>query len=470
VTAEPEQGDIGHRAIQRVIDPGAGRAAGGYGAGIGMAGEGPLTRHERSAAGSSVVRRRPETGSSERTADRSPPAGPRPDSGRAWVIAVAALIGNAACWGTLNSFGAFLDSMKEEFNASLGATALIYALPSFVLFTLGLFTGPLAEQYGPRRMVTAGAVLTGTGLFLTSNAPNLAAAVAAYGLGIGVGLACFLVPMTACIGGWFVRRRAVAQGLSASGAGLGSLLVVPFARWLIDEFGWRRAYEVLGAICVTALLLAAAVASRPPNRVPTGRPSLERLRQATAAGPFREVYAGGLLLSAALFVPFVFLVRYATEHGISSRDAALLLSILGASNIVCRLGATGLASRFGAIRVYLTCFAAAPAGLCVWLIAGDSYLTLACFATVLGVSHGGYVALSPEVTAELFGVANLGSVLGSLWTGPGVAGLLSPVLAGYLIDGAGFSTAISVALALAVLSVLVQRRLWTAGAPAPVPA
>lgn len=198
------------------------------------------------------------------------PAVPAPggglDSRQAWSIAVAGLVANALCWGTLNSFGAFLDSMTDEFGAGLGATALIYALPSFVLFTLGMLTGPMADQYGPRRMVLAGAALVGTGLFITARATNLAVAVIAYGLGVGLGMACFLVPMTACIGGWFLRRRALAQGLSASGAGLGTLLMVPLARWLIDEFGWRRAYEVLAVLCSGALVLAAAVAARPPHR------------------------------------------------------------------------------------------------------------------------------------------------------------------------------------------------------------
>jgi MFS family permease len=391
------------------------------------------------------------------------------DSGRAWSIAVAGLLANAVCWGTMNSFGAFLDSMSDEFGTGLGATALIYALPSFVLFTLGMLTGPLADQLGPRRMVLAGAALFGSGLLITAAAPNLAVAVLAYGLGVGLGMACFLVPMTACIGGWFVRRRALAQGLSASGAGLGTLLLVPFARWLIDEFGWRRAYEVLGVLSVAVMVAAAAVAASPPDRVPAGRPSWRRIRAAAGAGPFVPVYVGGLLLSAALFVPLVFLVRYATDHGTDPRDAALLLSILGASNVVSRLVTTSMAGRVGAVRLYLACFALLPVGLALWLVAGGSYPVLALFAVLLGVSHGGYVALSPEVAAELFGVANLGSVLGALWTAPGIAGLCSPVLAGVLIDTAGYGTTIVVALGFAVLALLAQRRLWAAPKPADAP-
>ena len=380
------------------------------------------------------------------------------DSGRAWLIAVAGLVANAACWGTMNSFGAFLDSMTDEFDASLGATALIYALPSFVLFMMGVVTGTLADTYGPRRLVAIGAVLSGTGLLATAHASSLPLAIAAYGLGLGLGMACFLVPMTACIGGWFVRRRAVAQGLSAAGAGLGTLVVVPTARWLIDGYGWRRAYEVLALTVFAALMLGAAAASRPPlvggARAP--RPSLSRMRVATSAGPFAAVYLGGFLMTASLVIPLVFLVRYATSHGITKRDAAFLLSILGASNIVSRLVATSLAGRFGPSRVYLACFAVLPAGMGVWLASGSSYAMLTLFAAVVGVSHGGYVALSPEITAELFGVAEMGAVLGALWTGPGIAGLLSPVLAGMAIDHAGYTATICGAAVLALAAVVVQ--------------
>lgn len=391
-------------------------------------------------------------------------AEPRPrggvDSPRAWSIAFAGLLANAACWGTIFSFAAFLDSMKDEFHTSLGATALIFALPTFLSFGLGIVAGPVADRYGPRRVVACGAVLMGSGLLITSRAPNLPVAVAAYGLGVGLGVACYLVPVTACIGGWFVRHRAIALGLSSSGIGFGTVLLVPIVERMIDNFGWRTAYVVLAVVCTTSLALTSLITARPPNAVSAGRPSLQRIRQAAAPGPFAQLYLGGLLFSAALYVPFVFLVRYAKDHGISSGSAALLLSVLGASNIVSRLGTTGLAGRVGAIRMFMGCFALLPIGLGLWLVVGGSYVGLVGFAVLLGISHGGYVALSPEVAAQLFGVTNLGSVLGALWTAPGVAGLLSPVLAGVLIDAAGYGTTIVVAVSLAVLAVVVQRSLW----------
>ena len=382
------------------------------------------------------------------------------DSGRAWLVVVAGMVANAACWGTIYSFGTFLGSMTEEFGTGLGATALIFALPTFILFGLGLITGPLADQYGPRRVVLVGAASIGAGLLVTSRAPNLPVAVAAYGLGVGIGVGCFLVPVTACLGGWFVRRRALALGLSASGIGFGTILLVPVVQWMIGAVGWRQAYVVLAVVCSASLVFAATVATRPPDSVPSGRLSLSRLRRAIEGGPFPQLYVGGLLLSAAMYVPFVFLVRYAVDQGISKGSAALLLSVLGASNIVSRLALTSLAGRVGAVRMFLACFLLLPVAFGLWLVAGDSYPALACFAAMLGVTHGGYVSLSPEVTAQLFGATNLGTVLGALWTASAFSGLVTPVLAGTLIDAAGYRTAIAAGLVAAVGAVAVQARLW----------
>ena len=56
------------------------------------------------------------------------------------------------------------------------------------------------------------------------------------------------------------------------------------------------------------------------------------------------------------------------------------------------------------------------------------------FVFVLGVGYGGFVALGPIVIADRMGVAGLGSILGLLYTAPGLGGLIGPPAAGWLID------------------------------------
>jgi MFS family permease len=103
----------------------------------------------------------------------------------------------------------------------------------------------------------------------------------------------------------------------------------------------------------------------------------------------------------------------------------------------------------------------------VWLVAGGNYVLLVVFACLLGISYGGFVALGPEVTAHLFGVAGLGAVLGTLYVAGGIGGLIGPPLAGFLVDadvaraviilGAAVITAVSTYLTLALPTAPIER-------------
>ena len=95
------------------------------------------------------------------------------------------------------------------------------------------------------------------------------------------------------------------------------------------------------------------------------------------------------------------------------------------------------------------------ASFLVWLVAGSSYALLVLFVLVLGVGYGGFVALSPIVISDRMGVAGLGSILGVLYTAPGLGGLLGPPAAGWLIDRTdSYRWAIIGCLVCAALSVV----------------
>ncbi|HEV7987867.1 MAG TPA: hypothetical protein VGP23_05210, partial [Candidatus Binataceae bacterium] len=59
------------------------------------------------------------------------------------------------------------------------------------------------------------------------------------------------------------------------------------------------------------------------------------------------------------------------------------------------------------------------------------------FALAMGASYGGYVALNPSVVAELFGVAGMGVVLGTLYTSIAATALFGPPIVGAIIDRTG---------------------------------
>ncbi|MBT7430439.1 MAG: hypothetical protein HN783_11575, partial [Ilumatobacter sp.] len=56
------------------------------------------------------------------------------DSRRAWLTVVAAFFASGVTLGTAYSFGAFFESMSEEFDAANGSTALIFGITTCLFF------------------------------------------------------------------------------------------------------------------------------------------------------------------------------------------------------------------------------------------------------------------------------------------------------------------------------------------------
>jgi predicted MFS family arabinose efflux permease len=200
------------------------------------------------------------------------------------------------------------------------------------------------------------------------------------------------------------------------------------------------------------LLLASLAAQRPPISVQAVSAPLASVIRERG---FVVIYTAIVLTSLALFVPFVFVKSYAEDRGIDSGSAATLVAIIGGASIVGRVSMGAVASRVGPIRLLQASFAIMAGSFVLWLAAGSSYAVLAVFAVVMGVGYGGFVALSPAVTALLFGTTGLGAILGALYTAAGIGGLVGPPVAGEVIDRASYRAAIVLALVLSSLATAV---------------
>jgi MFS family permease len=380
------------------------------------------------------------------------------DSTRGWVMVGATFISTFTVFGVAYSFGAFFESMADEFGTGKGLTALFFSLTTFLYFTLGLWTGRWSDRVGPRPLLIVGAAALGTGLLATSVAASIWVGLATYSIGVGVAVACGYVPMVAAVGGWFERRRTAALGVAVAGIGTGTLVMAPTASWLIDEHGWRAAYRVLAVGGMILMLACAAVAERPPVSPHAEAPPPLRILAADAS--FRLLFGSTLLMSLALFVPFVFVTAYAEEVGIAGGPAATLVGLIGGASIAGRLGLGTLAPRVGLVRLYQACFLTMGLSFVLWIVADDRYGFLVTFTVVLGVAYGGFIALSPAVAAEVFGTTGLGGVLGAIYTAAGVGGLVGPPAAGALIDATGgYRPAIMAAMALTFCAFGVLTRL-----------
>jgi len=363
-----------------------------------------------------------------------------------WVIVAAAFAVTLLGFGSAYTFSAFLKPLEQEFGASRGEVSLVFSLAGFLYFALGIVSGPLADRFGARLLASLGMLLVGSGLILAGLARNITEVYVAYGLGVGIGVGCAYVPAVGAVQRWFVRRRGFASGLAVSGIGLGTLVMPPLAGWLIDMAGWRQAYILLGLFAaLLGIAMSWLLVNDPRQRGvgPDGDPLDAAAGKSSARGitvgeavrtrQFIGLYAASLACAFGVFVPFVHLVPYALDLGISPSSAVLLLGVIGVGSTAGRFFLGGLADRMGRHASLVLMHAGIAAALVIWAVAGD-FWTLALFAFLFGMFYGGWVAIIPSVAADYFGGRHIGSILGVLYTSVAFGTLIGPSAAGFAFD------------------------------------
>lgn len=373
----------------------------------------------------------------------------QPDSPRAWLVAGAAFLVGFVVFGVLYSFGVFLPALMRELG---GGSAALFSAAGLGFYMTGPVTGYLGDRLGPRRMVALGAVLVGTGLGATALIESVWMGFVTYGGLVGLGAASAYMPALAIVGGWFDKRRTTALGLAAAGTGCGTMLLPPLAAWLIEAFGWRTAIAAIG-VGSAVVLAGCAVVVRPP---PVARARAGGLRRTVLSVSFATLYLSWVLVTMALFHAFIFLPGAATSLGASPAAAAVLVSVIGGMSILGRAGIGPVAERMSITGLYKLAVAVMAGSFVIWLFAGD-YPALAVFAAVLGIGYGVRIALVPGVLIALFGLDNLGAMLGVFFTATGVASLLAPLVAG-AVDGRMDVVVLATILAAAGLAVILPLR------------
>ncbi len=363
-----------------------------------------------------------------------------------WVVVAAGFAVTFVGFGCVYSFSAFIESLQSDFGASRGSISLVFSLAGFLYFTTGCISGPLADRFGSRRLAALGMILIAAGLAAASAARSLTEVYIAYGLGVGLGVGCSYVPAMGAVQRWFVKHRGFASGLASSGVGAGTLVVPPIAALLIAAAGWREAYWGLAALAlVFGGGMALLIENDPRDRglAPDGLKAESNTLRAPSDGThmaeaitsrrFIGLYAACLACSFGVFVPFVHLTPYATDHGIAHSSAVLLVSIIGVGSTVGRFFLGGLADKIGRQLALVAMFLGMALGLVIWASA-TTFWPLAGFAFVFGTAYGGWVALLPAVVMDYFGGRNVSGIIGMLYTSAGIGTLIGPSAVGFVFD------------------------------------
>ena len=378
-----------------------------------------------------------------------------------WIVVWAVFTALAVIFGVSYSFAAFFESFASGFQAGRAEVSLVFGLSGLVYFVLGAFGGMLADRFGPRRVTSAGMLCIAAALLAGSAATSMTQLVAAYGLGLGVGIALVYTPAIGCVQPWFTRRRGLAAGLASAGIGAGTLAVPLLAAAAIAQWQWRGAMLALAAgvavlgLAATLLLRRAPAAARRADGTVPGTP----LGQALRSRSFLWLYAMCVLAAPAMFIPFAHLSAAARDLGVADARAVGLVGLIGIGSLSGRFAIGALADRVGRPLTLVLAQASLGLSMALWLVAGN-YPALAVFALWMGLSYGGIVSLMPALCMDLFGARAVSSIIGALYTGAALGNLGGPWLAGRVFDASGSYAGVIVGCA--VLSVASTFAAWRA--------
>lgn len=387
------------------------------------------------------------------------------EKGRWLLIPLSATV--LLCLGTVYSWSIFRKPLEKLLN--IGATeSLLPFTVLLVLFAILMpITGFYINRFGAPVVTAVGGVVMGIGYILSSLNGNINQLTITYGViaGVGVGIA-YGVPL-AVVAKWFPDKKGVAVGLTVIGFGLSPLITAPLAKSLIDSYGVRQTFVILG-IAFTAIILAiSTVLKTPPDQwKPAGwnpPTSVDKNTFSTSQVPITQTPAFyGLWLCYAVG-SFSGLAAIGISSPLAQEiikldaaTAASTVSLFAVFNGLGRLFFGWFTDRFtpkyGAIFAFVMVLIASI--LMLKAGQGDVITYLVAFS-LFYFSFGGWLAIAPTTTLILFPPADYAKNYGIVFTAYGAGALGGTLLAGRIRDLFGSYTAFFYpTMALAILGVV----------------
>jgi DHA1 family inner membrane transport protein len=327
----------------------------------------------------------------------------------------------------------FAPALSRGLGVPLTAITSLIAL-NWATGILAVFIGPLTDRLGYRLMMIAGMVLLAGGLLVSGFFPLYAVVLVALFFA-ALGKAVFDPAVQAYISEQVpYRRRGLAIGfLEYSWAG-SALLGIPALALVIDKFGWRSPFFLMGVLALLGIAALVVLIPR-ANKTHAGQDPDFSLKAAWK-GVMQEKTARGALV-------FVFLVSAANDNlfvvygawleksfGLSIVALGLGTGAIGLAELLGETVTATLADRIGLKRSVVTGLTSCIIfyvmlpfiGQTISMAFVNIFLIFAAFEFMIVTSVSMATELVPEARATMMatylGAAGLGRVVGALIGGP----------------------------------------------------
>ena len=372
-----------------------------------------------------------------------------------WIQLVLALI----CMMAISSPQYVWALFTQPLIATLGVTLPEIQVTFSILIVLQAFLSPgqglLVDKFGPRLLLSLGAVFTGLSWVLAARASSVWALYLTYGLFGGIGTGIIYVGAVGHMVRWFPDRRGLATGVVAAGYGLGAILTTFPVSEVMKASGYRDALWRFGLIFGSVGLIAAQGLRRPDpawqtalhQRGGTGHTLKESLRS------FRS---SEMLRTPIFWLMFIMMTMMSTsglmvisQMGAFTRDFGLIealvlgvpvlplaLSVSQVANGSSRLFFGWVSDRIGRENAMVVAFALEGTAMTLWLFTVRNPPIFVLMSGLVLFGWGEIFSLFPSTLTDTYGSKHATSNYGCLYMAQGVGSVLGGPTAALLHEAA----------------------------------
>ncbi|MFN3472614.1 MAG: MFS transporter [Blastomonas sp.] len=388
---------------------------------------------------------------------------------RHWPLVIASMFGMSVYTVVSYSLGTFIEPLETEFGwsrAQISSGLTIFTLTAVIGAPL---MGAAIDRFGTRRIAVGGLFLYALALssFSLANG-SYAQWLLLWTIFALLALSIKSVVWSAAVSSVFVNGRGMAIAVVLSGTAISQTLAPYSAAVLIDNFGWRMAYVLIGlgwggftlglvlAFFFDARELGKAAASAGPKAPAAARPGGLTLREALHDQRILRIAAAEVFFSAIASGVMIHMVPILSDAGVDRSRAVEIAALAGIAGITGKLLAGWLLDKVQGSVVPFTSFAVQALGYFLLLNLFGSLPLLMLGVGVVGFTVGASLQVTTYLISRYAGLRNFGKIFGGITSMMMVGASIGPLLAGYIFDTQGSYTplltgAIPVALACSML-------------------
>ncbi|KAJ3608287.1 hypothetical protein NHX12_025336 [Muraenolepis orangiensis] len=403
-----------------------------------------------------------------------------PDGGWGWLVAVAFFLVEMFTYGTIKSFGIFLQDLVEEFGESNSKVSWVLSICVFVMTFMAPLSSVLTNRFGFQPVVMLGGALIATGTITSAFTSSINEMYITTGLVAGLGYCLTFLPTVTILSQYFDRRRSLVIAVASMGESVAMFALAPSLAALKSHVGWRRTMVVMGALQGIVVVCGALLRPIVIKPAETNGDSLSSLDSGTKLLDFSVLREGsficyslfGLFATLGFFAPPLYVVELSVSCGVARKRAAYMLSVMAVAEVFGRLSVGWLMSRPGLqrrkLRLLLGCVVAMTLVLFSFTLVWEFYGVAVCcaaFGALMGSISCTHIPLLAE--DQVVGIQRMASAAGVYVFIQSFAGLAGPPLGGFLVDmthnygSAFYSCTAGMALGALFLGLVPTAKRWS---------